>query len=70
MLEKRNKLNQNLNQYKSKIYSLGLTVIVGEFALKLDCKNPATTVDAWEIMRQCRWKNIGYLGNLIYLIMS
>ncbi|RNA11411.1 Mannan endo-1-4-beta-mannosidase, partial [Brachionus plicatilis] len=44
------------------IQQKGLTVIVGEFAMKLDCKNPATSVDAWEIMRQCRWKNIGYLG--------
>ena len=20
-------------------------------------------IDCWEIMRQCKWKNVGYLGN-------
>ena len=40
----------------------GLTVIVGEFAMKLDCKAQPTTVDALSIMRHCAWKNIGYIG--------
>jgi len=39
-----------------------LTIVVGEFALEHPDGCHWEEIDGWEIMRQCKWKNIGYLG--------
>jgi hypothetical protein len=39
-----------------------LTIVVGEFAKEHPEGCNWVEIDAWEIMRQCKWKNIGYLG--------
>ena len=44
------------------IQNQGLTIVVGEFAKEHPEGCNWVEIDAWEIMRQCKWKNIGYLG--------
>ena len=44
------------------IQQKGLTVIVGEFAQSHPDGCQWVDIDCWEIMRQCKWKSVGYLG--------
>jgi mannan endo-1,4-beta-mannosidase len=52
------KIGDNLYNIQQK----GLTVIVGEFTLHHPDGCKWIKVDVWELMRQCKWKNVGYIG--------
>jgi len=52
------KIGDNLYNIQQK----GLTVIVGEFTLHHPDGCKWIKVDVWELMRQCKWKNVGYIA--------
>jgi len=54
--------NFNIGNKLWDIQQKGLTVMVGEFALEHPEGCSWVEIDAFEIMRQCKWKNIGYIG--------
>jgi hypothetical protein len=54
--------NYNIANKLTELQQKGLTVIVGEFAETHPEGCNWIAIDIWEIMRQCKWKSMGYIG--------
>ena len=60
--EWKNPGGRNIGDNLYNIQQKGLTVVVGEFTLHHPDGCSWIKVDIWELMRQCLWKNVGYIA--------